>query len=134
MARPTSLPLLLLSWSLILIPAGISQAAETPADEISGYFRVMWGLCIVLAIILILYALLKRRFSIINPRSGKSIRVLEIQPLMPRKSLYLVEVKGREYLLGVGADTITLLADLDDNPKTSFRETLDTAARAAQQP
>lgn len=134
MARPTSLPLLLLSWSLILIPAGISQAAETPADEISGYFRVMWGLCIVLAIILILYALLKRRFSIINPRSGKSIRVLEIQPLMPRKSLYLVEVKGREFLLGVGADTITLLADLDDNPKTSFRETLDTAARAAQQP
>lgn len=134
MARPTSLPLLLLSWSLILIPAGISQAAETPADEISGYFRVMWGLCIVLAIILILYALLKRRFSIINPRSGKSIRVLEIQPLMPRKSLYLVEVRGREFLLGVGADTITLLADLDDNPKTSFRETLDTAARAAQQP
>ena len=134
MAQPTSLHILLLSWALALIPAGITHAAESPADEISGYFRVMWGLCIVLAIILILYALLKRRFSIINPRGGRAIRVLEIQPLMPRKSLCLVEVKGREFLLGIGTDTITLLADLDNSPKASFQETLDSAARAGQQP
>lgn len=124
----------LLSWSLALIPVGVSHAAESPADEISDYFRVMWGLFIVVAIILILYALFKKRFSIINPRSSRSIRVLEIQPLMPRKSLCLVEVKGREFLLGVGNDTITLLASLDDSPKTSFQETLDTTARARQQP
>lgn len=85
----------------------------------------MWGLLIVLAIMLALYALFKKRFSIMNPRSGKVIRVLEIQPLMPRKSLCLVEVKGKEYLLGVGSDNITLLAALDSNQPGSFPEILN---------
>lgn len=132
MKRPLSRQLLTLLLTAAL-PADIARAAVTaPADDIAAYMRMMWGLLIVLAIILVLYALVKKRFSILNPRSGRSIRVLEIQPLMPRKSLCLVEVKGKEYLLGVGNETITLLAALDAAPRTPFQEVLETSKAGRQ--
>lgn len=124
------LPIILLL--LVLFSASFVNAAESVTDDITAYFRVMWGLLIVLAIMLALFAIFKKRFSIMNPRSGKSIRVLEIQPLMPRKSLCLVEVKGKEYLLGVGNETITLLAALDPGEKTSFKEALDESQTRRQ--
>lgn len=108
----------------MLSPAD-AQAAVTTTDDITAYFRVMWGLLIVVAVILVLFALFKKRFSIINPRSTRAIRILEMQPLMPRKALYLVEVRGKEYLLGVSNEAITLLADLDASQKPSFQEVLD---------
>ena len=112
---------------IMLLPATELRAAETAADDIAAYFRVMWGLLIVLAIILALYAVFKNRFSIMNPKTGKAIRILEIQPLMPRKSICLVEVRGKEYLLGIGSENITLLASLDRNPSGSFQEALDNS-------
>lgn len=100
-------------------------AAEYPTDEFSAIFRVIWALLIVLAIILILYALFKKRFSLVHASSTKSIRILEIQPLMPKKSLCLVEVKGKEYLLGIGHEDITFLASLDADSPGSFKKVLD---------
>lgn len=124
---------------LILLPESYALAAASSVnDDLAASFRVMWGLLIVLAIILVLYALFRKRFSILNQRRpGKAIHVLEIQPLMPRKSLCLVEVKGKEYLLGVGNESISLLAALDDDPQNakineerSFNEVLnDSQAR-----
>ncbi len=115
------------SLSICILPLLVTQvkAAEYPEDEFSAIVRVIWALLIVLAIILILYAFLKKRFSLVNPKSTKSIRVLEIQPLMPKKSLCLVEVKGKEYLLGIGTEDITLLASLNQDGPASFRKALD---------
>jgi flagellar protein FliO/FliZ len=54
--------------------------------------------------------------------------VLEVKHLMPKKSLFLVEVNGRQLLLGVGIDRIELLADLEwCNNKANFEETLSRA-------
>jgi flagellar protein FliO/FliZ len=127
MTRARKVVINIISCFSILLQAGFASAAETPADEIAAYFRVMWGLLVVLALILALYAIFRKRFSIIAPRSGKAIRVVEIQPLMPRKSICLVEVKGKEYLLGIGQDNITLLAALDGSPPASFQEALDNS-------
>jgi len=115
----------------MLTPAIPAQAAVADTSDITAYFRVMWGLLIVLAIILVLFALLKKRFSIINPRSTKAIRVLEIQPLMPKKSICLIEVRGREYLLGIANESITLLADMN-NSKKSFQDILDDSHNGQQ--
>lgn len=119
--------------SLFAAPVLDAQAAVTATKEIGAYFQVMGGLLVVLAVILVLYALFKKRFSIINPRSNKAIRVLEIQPLMPRKAICLIEVRGKEYLVGVGNETITLLADLGDQRPSSFNDILDTS-RTSRQP
>jgi len=44
--------------------------------------------------------------------SADPIRVLGRCPLEPRRSLYLVEVAGRRFLVGVGGGPMTALAEL----------------------
>lgn len=121
-ARRSTVSVILLA--ILLLQAGPAQAAVNSTDEITSYFRVLWGLLIVLAIILLLFAIFRKRFSLLQPRGAKAIRVLEMQPLMPRKAICLVEVRGREYLLGIGTDAITLLADLNDHGRPSFKDVL----------
>lgn len=54
-------------------------------DLISSSFRVIWGLLIVLGIILLLYGLLRKRFSLLSSLPDKEINVIEIKPLMGKK-------------------------------------------------
>jgi flagellar protein FliO/FliZ len=46
-------------------------------------------------------------------RSGGHIRVVERCFLEPRRSVYLLEVGGRCFLVGVGEGAMSLLAELD---------------------
>lgn len=46
-------------------------------------------------------------------RATGAIRVLARCPLEPRRSVYVVEVAGRCFLLGVGDGPMALLAELD---------------------
>ena len=132
MNRPYSHIQIIATCVLALAPAASAQAAVAATSDITAYFRVMWGLLIVLAIMLVLFAFLKKRFSIINPRSTKAIRVLEIQPLMPKKSICLIEVRGKEYLLGIANESITLLADMNNSNKSSFQDILDDSHNGQQ--
>jgi len=94
-----------------------------------SYFRMIWGLLVVLGIILLLYGLLRKRFSILSSPEGKLIKVTETKPLGARKMLCLVEVKGEEFLLGISGDNITHLATLGKTTKESgnFAQELQTA-------
>lgn len=124
--------LAVLSLGILSFPLS-AAAAPAAGDELDAYFRVFWALCLVLALILILFALFRKRFSLINPRSDKAIRVLEIQPLAPRKSVCLIEVRGREFLVGVANESITLLADLQEpSPKQSFHDVLSSQHEASR--
>jgi flagellar protein FliO/FliZ len=46
-------------------------------------------------------------------RASGAVRVLARCPLEPRRSVYVVEVAGRCFLLGVGDGPMALLAELD---------------------
>lgn len=96
---------------------------ESP-DVIASSFRVIWGLLIVLGIILLLYGLLRKRFSLLSSLPDKEINILEIKPLMGKKALCLVEVRGTEYLLGVSESQISKLATLPPQQTASFKEAL----------
>lgn len=100
-------------------------ATDGAMDEVDAYFRLLWGLLAVLGVMLILYALLKKRFSVLNVRGNSAIKVIEMRPLMPKKSLCLVEVGGCQYLLGLSADRITLIAELQQSKKNSFSEVFE---------
>lgn len=131
MTRPKSRIPSIVICVLALAPAVYAQAAVAETDTITAYFRLMWGLLIVLAIMLVLFAIVKKRFSVINPRSTKAIRVLEIQPLMPKKSICLIEVRGKEYLIGIANESITLLADMSTGSQ-SFQDILDDSNKRQQ--
>ena len=98
---------------LIFWPA--SAWAAAPADLASALLQTGWALLVVVGLILALYGLSKKRLSL-GKTGGKLINVIELRPVLPKATLALVEVRGREYLVGIGADSIHLLADLSGEP------------------
>ena len=127
MFRPTLADTFLPAVLLILLTPQSATAAAAMSDT-SAYLRLTWGLLVVLGVILILYALMKKRFSLLNSSAKNTIKVLEIRHLMPKKSICLIEVKGREYLLGISTDNISLIASLPPTPESSFAAVLEQSA------
>ena len=85
---------------------------------------MFWGLLVVLGILLIIYAIMRKRLSFIKHNDKSAIKIIEIRHLMPKKSLCLVEVGDQEFLLGIGNDTISLLSPVTTRTGESFNETL----------
>lgn len=129
--RLQRIPQGILAW-LLAFPAGQADAATSSLIELDSYFRVFWGLGIVLAIILILYALLRKHFSLFANHPQKHITIVEIKPLSGRKSLCLVRVKDQEFLIGLSGDRISHLATLSGPSSPSFAATLDAAGKDLQ--
>ncbi|EKD38147.1 MAG: hypothetical protein ACD_75C00845G0001, partial [uncultured bacterium] len=111
------------SIGMLLWPACAS--AETGQfGAMDSSLRMIWGLLVVLGIILLLYALLKKRFSLLTHSPQQQIRIIEIKPLMGKKALCLVEVRGQEFLLGISGDRVDPIACLSKKSASSFAETL----------
>jgi flagellar protein FliO/FliZ len=106
--------------------AGTVFAASTTPDLASSFYRVIWGLLIVLGLILILYGITKKRFSLLSTSNKKEISIVEIKPLMGKKALCLVEVRGEEFLLGISGDSISHLATLKTKTPSAFKNTLES--------
>ena len=141
-----------LLFSLFLWPgwAAAETAPLAAGESLTGaYLRLLAALVLVIGIMLILYALVKKRFSLLHNPGGSRIRLIETRPVAPRKSLCIAEVDGKEFLLGLSQEGISLLAALDqpsaqpnDQPKRqSFDSILkisqgarQTVSRTAEQP
>ncbi len=86
--------------------------------------RLFWGLLIVLGVLLVVYALAKKKLSFLSAGNGKgAITIIEMRHLMPRKSLCLIKVRGQEYLLGLGNDQINLIAAIKPSPRLPISTT-----------
>ncbi|BHH83381.1 flagellar biosynthetic protein FliO [Desulforhopalus sp. 52FAK] len=124
------IPIAILAILCIACPAILAETtapqpiAVAGNDMLANSFRVVWGLLIVLGIILILYGLLRKRFSLLSSLPDKEIKIVEIKPLMGKKALCLVEVRGKEYLLGLTDSHISNIATLPGKNVTSFSDTL----------
>ena len=129
------MPCFLVPLLIILWPA--SAWATTQPDMTSALLRTGWALLVVIGLIFALYGLSKKRLSL-GKTGGNAIKVVELRPIQPKATLALVEVRGREYLLGIGADSIHLLADLSADPAGKPAEPVnkpaDFSAILAQQP
>lgn len=115
----------LIVFLLSILFTNVAYAAEMEID-MQSYFRVVWGLAVVVALMLGIYYLVRRRFSPLHGKADRIITVVEIQPIMPKKSLCLVKVHGREILLGITQDSITTITEFTDNQDkpSSFAERL----------
>jgi flagellar protein FliO/FliZ len=91
---------------------------------------MIWGLLIVLGILLIIYGLARKKLTFIQGGGKGAIKLLETRHLMPKKTLFLVEVEGTRYLLGGGADTLALITRVEPvEPKPSFDQILENSER-----
>jgi len=114
---------------LLLLPQtpDTALAFSSQVIEVESYIRMIWGLLVVLAIMFALYFLLRKRFSLLADSPAKIIKVIEIKPLMGKKSLCLITVRGNEYLLGLNGDQINHLATLPNRSDISFAASLRSA-------
>ena len=111
--------------ALSFFPAENALCATEQDSAFSTPLRLIWGLLIVLGILFIIYGLIKKKMSFLNVSEKGIIKIVEVRHLPPKKSLYLVEVRGQEFLLGAGQDRIERITAINRDPKGSFSDILD---------
>ncbi len=98
----------------------------------AALLQMIWSLLLVIALILALYALFRKKFSLTANQQDKAIQILEMRPLVGKKSLCLVEVEGKRLLLGIAENNISLLTDLAADK--SFATALEQCRQQQKQP
>lgn len=102
---------------LLLLPTTACAGDTNTFSMGSTLLQTAWALLVVVGLILALYGLARKRL-LFTRVTGGVIQVVEMRALNPRSSLALVEVRGQEFLLGVGASGIHLIAELSPGEKT----------------
>lgn len=105
------LALLLVAVSPLLLAA--SEATQPPPNPLSyqSVGQMLLGLLLVVGLILML-AWALRRFNAVPGQTGK-MRVVASLPLGTRERAVLVQVGEEQLLLGVSAQSVSLLARFD---------------------
>ncbi|MBU0935320.1 MAG: flagellar biosynthetic protein FliO [Spirochaetes bacterium] len=86
-----------------------------PSSSIFPYLlRMFLVLGLVLAAIYGLYILLRRK-SAISQTEDPFVRVLGAVPLTPGRSVHVVAVGSRAWLVGAAESAVTLISELDDH-------------------
>ncbi len=107
---------------LLSVLAEFVHAAET-LEPMYASLRMLWGLLIVSAIIFLLYFVLRKRLNFMQQHGDSIIKVVEIRHVLPKKSIMLIEVRGQEYLVGAGQESISSITPVVST--TSFEEVLN---------
>ncbi len=128
--RPFSL--LFSAFIIEIVGSTTVYGATLENSDFDNYIKVIWGLLIVLGIILLLYALLKKRFSLLHSSTKKEINILEMKPLMGKKALCLVNVRGKDLLLGISDNNISHIASFTASTETKFADVLQASSEAKQ--
>jgi len=121
------------------VPAGAASPVVASPGFGASLLQVLWGLLVVIGLMLVLYALARKKFSLTGAAGTGRITVLEMRPLMAKTALALVEVEGEKLLIGIGNGTVhmltTLSADRESQadaglPPESFADHLDREQQA----
>ena len=104
-------------WIGLFVLAPTQALATESPTLAAAALQTLWALLVVVGLILALYALARKRWLFgLGKAGGSAITVIEMRPLLPKTTLALVEVRGREYLLGISSGNIQLLAELSPTP------------------
>ncbi len=118
-----SLSMVTMAISALIAASSPALAATAPPVSLgSAFLQTVWALLVVIGIILVLYALSRKRFGVGRRGSGR-INLVELRHIMPKTTLALVEVEGKRLLLGIGSGRINLLADLSKQKTNRFPDT-----------
>ncbi|WP_299005660.1 flagellar biosynthetic protein FliO [uncultured Shewanella sp.] len=90
--------------------SALNKAGNDPSS-IASLASMLGGLVVVLLIIFFL-AYLVKRFNL-APNSNSAIKTIATSPLGQKEKLMIVEVEGRQYLLGVTPHQVNLIDKLE---------------------
>jgi flagellar biogenesis protein FliO len=97
----------------------------TSSDIFVSAVKMLAGFCLVGGLLFVLHALHRKGFKFFSSKKQGDIKIHGITSLGGKNTLYLVEVKGREFLLGASGERLEMLYTFDSPPGTSsFEKTL----------
>ncbi len=111
---------------LSLSPNDSNSFGTFPFGDDNGIssLRVIFAIIFVVALCIFAFFLSKKLLPGIRNLPGKKIRIIETVYLAPRRSVHLLEIGNRQFLIGSTNDNINILADLTELPfDTPDRET-----------
>ncbi len=108
-----------LTLLLSMIPsyAFAVEAAETQLLPMG--LKVMAALVVVLGLVLLIYAGLKKSGRWIRSGKDSAIQLIEVRYLAPKKALYLIEVNGSKLLLSGTAGRLEAVAQWEVSDGTA---------------
>ena len=122
----------LLSLLFVALSAHPAMAAQQENFVLYSGLKVMGVLALFIGVLLLLYTLSRRGVRLFPAARTGIINIIETKHLMPKKSLCLVEVRGKELLLGISGERIELLSYITpEEPTDSFQARLDREQEAA---
>ncbi len=98
----------------VAVAGGDGLPASGGISMFTSFLQMALALLVVVGLILLIYYGATRLMKTVPAfgQAGRLIRLLEIRPLGPRKSLVLVEVEGEYLLLAVSDNQITLIKQI----------------------
>ncbi|MCD9007295.1 flagellar biosynthetic protein FliO [Luteimonas sp. XNQY3] len=109
--------------SALIVPAALlattaeatAAPARTPSDSFVGeLLAIVIPLVLIIAGLLFLLRLVRRRYGLSG--TDAPLTVLQILPVGPRERVVLVKSRaGRVFAIGVGAQAVTFITDLDND-------------------
>ena len=95
-------------------PAGKSQKKSGLGNTLAAFLKMILVLAIVLAIIWIIFKLLQKSTGGGGSDDDQFLRRVAHITVAPGKSVQVVTLVDRAFLIGVADDSINLIAELDD--------------------
>lgn len=104
-----------------------AATARTPSDSFVGeLLAIVIPLVLIIAGLVFLLRVVRRRYGLSG--SDAPLSVLQILPVGPRERLVLVKSRaGRVFAIGVGAQSVTFITDLDSDDLKSDETTASAA-------
>lgn len=109
----------LCTLALAAVPAGAAAGEVLPPSGgismFASFLQMALALLVVVGLILLIYYGATRLMKTVPAfgQAGRLIRVLEVRPLGPRKSLVLVEVEGEYLLLAVSDNQVAFIKQIN---------------------
>ena len=118
---------------MALAPILVWAADPADLELVPMSLKVMAALAVVLGLVLILYALLRRGGRWLPSGQNSAIKLIEVRHLAPKKILYLVEVNNSTLLLGATAERLEALAEWPQQPGGDFEKVLNAQKTQEEQ-
>lgn len=95
-------------------------------DFLSSAFKMLGGLLLVGGLLFVLYASQRKGWKFFASRKQGGIKINEMISLGGKSNLYLIEVRGKEFMIGTSSERIDLLYDFDppEEGKNKFEKAL----------
>lgn len=101
----------ILSFVVLFFPAELRAASMDTSDLFFSGLKMFIGMIVVVGVMLLVYFLNRKGVGFLKKNKTGRIKIVEMRHLGGKKMLCMVEVKGRELLLGLGNERIDFLYD-----------------------